>query len=163
MDWVHDFGSCVYGIVDQSRTLILIWAARILLKWKGIGDIILALHHWAGGSQRIGREGWRTGSAWWHHRGLPELCPRVLRGTVTRGFWGKMMHGSTVFLSVAKRGRGGLQDGSRQRLPCSKHERWRGAAPTLFRLQEVVQRLPRGLLLLLGRFDGSNQWRIAEI
>jgi hypothetical protein len=31
------------------------------------------------------------------------------------------------------------------------------------RLLEVPQRLPRDLLLLLGRFNGSNQRRIARI
>jgi hypothetical protein len=52
MDRVHGFGSWVYGIVDQSRPLILIRAARILLKQKGIGDLILALHLQVGGSQQ---------------------------------------------------------------------------------------------------------------
>jgi hypothetical protein len=47
MDQVHGFVSCVHGIVDQSRSLILIQAARILLKRKCIGDLIPALHLWA--------------------------------------------------------------------------------------------------------------------
>jgi hypothetical protein len=70
MDQVHGFGSWVYGIRDQSRPLILIWAARILLKRKGIGDVILALHLWPGISQWTGRWGWRTGPVRWRHRGL---------------------------------------------------------------------------------------------
>jgi hypothetical protein len=40
--------------------------------------------------------------------------------------------------------------------------RW-GLPPAKLWLQEVVQRLPRGLLLLLGLFNGSNRWWIAQI
>jgi hypothetical protein len=90
--------------------------------------------------------------------GSPELRSRALRGTVTRGFLGKTMWGSMGLLPGAKRGKERLQDGSRWRLPSDKHERWWVAAPALFRLQEVAQRLPCCLLLLLGQFNGSN-WR----
>jgi hypothetical protein len=157
MDQVHGFGSWVHGIVDQSRPLILIWAARILLKWKGIDDLIPTLDHDppdGGGAQA------RCGST---IGGSPKLCPWALRGTVTRGVWGKMTRGSTGFLPGPKRGREWLQDGSRRRLPSSEHRQWWTAGLALFRLQEVAQRLPRGLLLLLGRFNGSNRWRLAQI
>jgi hypothetical protein len=62
-----------------------------------------------------------------------------------------------------KRGGERLQDGSWRRLPSSEHERWRAMASALFWLQEVAQRLPRGLLLLLGRINGSNRRRLTRI
>jgi hypothetical protein len=40
MDWVHGLGSWVHGIEDHSRQLILWSVASILLKRKGIGDLI---------------------------------------------------------------------------------------------------------------------------
>jgi hypothetical protein len=78
MDRVHGFGSWVHDIADQSRPLILIRAARILLKWKGIGDLILTLHLWADGSHHIRPTGaaHRPGAAgqWGAHRSFaPEL------------------------------------------------------------------------------------------
>jgi hypothetical protein len=41
--------------------------------------------------------------------------------------------------------------------------RWWGLPPAMLQLHEVVQRVPRGLLLLLGQFNGSNRWWIAWI
>jgi hypothetical protein len=40
---------------------------------------------------------------------------------------------------------------------------WWGLPLAKLQLQEVVQHLPRGLLLLLGRFNSSNWWWIAQI
>jgi hypothetical protein len=116
MYWVHGFGPCVHDIVDQSRSLILIRAARILLKRKGIGDRILALYlradessNPADGCGAQARCGGATG-------GLRELRSRPPRGTVTRDFGGKTTRGSTGSLPGAKRGGERLQDGSRRRL-----------------------------------------------
>jgi hypothetical protein len=96
MDRVHGFGSWVHGIVDHSRPLILWSATRILLKRKGISNLILALHLRADASHQIRpmRVAQRSGTAtpW---RGSPELHSQALRGTATRGFWGKMTRGLT--------------------------------------------------------------------
>jgi hypothetical protein len=43
MDRVHGLGSWIHDIVNHSRSLILRSVARILLKWKGIGDLISAV------------------------------------------------------------------------------------------------------------------------
>jgi hypothetical protein len=107
MDRVHGFSSWVYGIVDQSRPLILIQAARILLRKIGIGDAILALHLWAGGSRWTGRQGWCTGPARWCHRGLAGAPLLSSPGHDDVGFsgpndagvdmvltWGKTRHGT---------------------------------------------------------------------
>jgi hypothetical protein len=40
MDWVYSLGSWVYNIVDHSQLLTLRSVARILLKQKGISDLI---------------------------------------------------------------------------------------------------------------------------
>jgi hypothetical protein len=40
MDRVHRLGSWVHDIVDHSQSLILWSVARILLKWKGIDNLI---------------------------------------------------------------------------------------------------------------------------
>jgi hypothetical protein len=95
--------------------------------------------------------------------GSSELHSWALWGTVTWGLGGKMTRQSTGFLPRVKRGGERLQDSSWQRHPSSEHGRWRAMSSTLFRLQEVAQRLPRGLLLLLGRFNGSNRWCLARI
>jgi hypothetical protein len=159
MDRVHGFGSWVHGIVDHSQPLNLWSAAQILLKWKGIGNLILTLHLRADGSHRI----WPTGlvyrsstAAPWG--GSPELHARALRGMTTRGFCGKMMRGSTWSLLTMKCGGEWLHGGSRWWLNSSEHG-WRWAvAPVLFRLQEAAQRLPRGLLLLLPVTDWLDRW-----
>jgi hypothetical protein len=95
--------------------------------------------------------------------GSPKLHSWALRGTVMRGFWGKMMQGSTGFFPGAKHSGERLQDGARRWLPSSEHGWPWATASALLRLQEVAQRLSRGLLLLLGRFNGSNRWRLAQI
>jgi hypothetical protein len=72
MDRLHSFGSCVHDIVDHSRSLILWSAARILLKWKGIDNLILALHLRADDSHQTRSTGvaHRSGAAapWGAHR-----------------------------------------------------------------------------------------------
>jgi hypothetical protein len=40
---VHGHGAPIYGVVDQSQPTILIWAVRILCKWRGIYDLILVI------------------------------------------------------------------------------------------------------------------------
>jgi hypothetical protein len=69
MDRVHGLGSWVNDIVDHSRPLILRSVAHILLKWKGIGDLIYAIDQcmdgWDGAGEvvvqwaaaRLGRSG----------------------------------------------------------------------------------------------------------
>jgi hypothetical protein len=104
-----------------------------------------------------------TGLAWRRHRGLTgALLPSSPQHSDV-GFWGKTMRGSTGSLLGAKNGGERLQDGSRRRLPSYEHGRRWATALALFRLQEVAQRLPHGLLLLLGQFNVSNQWRLAQI
>jgi hypothetical protein len=162
MDRVHGFGSWVHDIADQSRPLILIRAARILLKWKGIGDLILTLHLWADGSYHIRPTGaaHRPGVAgqWGAHRSFaPELS----------GAWWRRVFGAKWCGVDGVLTRGEMQWGTAPRRLATVVSLLRArvtvSASTLFRLQEVAQRLPRGLLLLLGWFNGSNQWRLARI
>jgi hypothetical protein len=54
MDRVRDLGSWVHDIVDHSQPLILWSAARILLKRKGIGDLIYVIDHGVDGWDRVG-------------------------------------------------------------------------------------------------------------
>jgi hypothetical protein len=168
MDRVHGFGSWVHGTVDNSRSLILWSIAQILLKWKDIGNLILALHLRADGSHqtRLTGAAHRSGAAA-PRGGSLELHSRALRGTMTWGFWGKTTRGSTRSLPGMKHGGERLQGGSRWRLPSFEHGRWWVAALALFRLQEATQRLPRGLLLLLPmtdwlerRWGSGARWRL---
>jgi hypothetical protein len=162
MDRVHGFGSWVNGILVHSRSLILWSTARIFLKQKRIGNLILALHLRADDSHRSSAVApWGGGS--------PKLRSWALWGTSTRGFWGKMTRGSTESLPGMKRGGEQLQGGSRWRLPTSEHGQQWAVAPALFWLQQVAQRLSRGLLLLLPTTDwlerqwGSGAWRTARV
>jgi hypothetical protein len=106
-----------------------------------------------------GPQAWRGGAIGCS----PDFRSRALRATVTRGFGGKMAWGATGSLPTAKCGGERLYDGSHQWLPSFKYRRWWAVAPALFRLQEAAQRLPHGLLLLLGRFNGSNRQRLGQI
>jgi hypothetical protein len=163
MDRVHGFGSWVHDIVDQSWPLMLIQVARILLKrryrWSNPGPP--STSEWVTSNlvDGGGAQAWRDSAI----GGSQVFRSQALRGTVTWGFWGKMMWGSTGFWPDAKRGGEWLQDGSHRWLPSSEHgQRW-AAASVLFRLQEAAQRLRCGILLLLGWFNGSNRRRLARI
>jgi hypothetical protein len=92
-----------------------------------------------------------TGSARWRHRGLTGAPLPSSPGHGDAGFSGQNDVGVDEVLTRAKHVGGTAP-------------RWLTAvAPALFRLLEVVQRLPHGLLLLLGRFNGSSRRRIARI
>jgi hypothetical protein len=69
MDQIHRFSSWVHGIVDHSP-LILWSVARILLKWKCISNLILALHLRADGTHQTQLMGRRIGLGWHHLGGL---------------------------------------------------------------------------------------------
>jgi hypothetical protein len=162
MDRVHGFSSWVHGILDHSRPLILWSAARTLLKRKGIDNLILAIHLRADGSHQTRPTGAAhrfDAAAPWGGGGSPELRSRALRDTVRRGYWGKMMLGSTGSLPEMKHDGEWLQGGSQRRLPSSEHGWWWAVALALFRVQEVAQRLPCGLLLLLPVTDWLERWR----
>jgi hypothetical protein len=101
MDRVHDFNSWVHGI-DQSRLLILIQAARILLKWKGIGDLIPTLHLWVDNSYhtRPTRVAHKPGATACQSS-APELSEHG-----DAGFWGQNDAGVDGVLTRAKTRRG---------------------------------------------------------
>jgi hypothetical protein len=81
MDRVHGFGSWVNGILVHSRSLILWSTARIFLKQKRIGNLILALHLRADDSHRS------SAVAPWG--GLTEASLLSSLGHVDAGFLGQ--------------------------------------------------------------------------
>jgi hypothetical protein len=86
---VHGFGSWVHGIVDQSRSLILIRATMILLKWKDIDDLIPALHLRATTHITPGWRGRCIGPVRRCYRGLTEAPLQSSLGPGDAGFWGQ--------------------------------------------------------------------------
>jgi hypothetical protein len=94
MDRVHGFGSWVHGIVDHSRLLILWCATRILLKRKGIDNLILALHLRADGSHQTRWRGRHIGPArQCHGGGLAEASLLSSPGHDDVGVFGAKQHG----------------------------------------------------------------------
>jgi hypothetical protein len=86
--------------------LILIRATRILLKQKGIGDLILALHLRAGDSQQTDQRGQCTGPAWWCYRGLTRASHPSSPGHDDAGFSGQNNVGVNGVLTQGKTWRG---------------------------------------------------------
>jgi hypothetical protein len=117
------------------------WPGACLLPWLGSVE-----------AESHGRQGHRLEGAQAHP---------IVHQTPIRFFLRDLGHERNLFCPLTAVGSG--------------HKRWSGGGgggwlgqqwglpPMKLRLQEVVQRLPHGLLLLLGQFNGSNRWRIAKI